>query len=183
MNDNQIIINQTKAWVINVVVGLNFCPFAAKEVKRNSLYYEVENSEKSQDCLSTLLKEYKRLDDNPTIETTLVIFPHYFKDFDDYLNFLHRAEKVLQQKKYEGIYQLAGFHPLYQFADSTLDDPANYTNRSPYPMIHILREESVERAIASYSNTEKIPERNIQFTRSKGLAYFKDLMEAILKSH
>ncbi|MEO9211488.1 MAG: DUF1415 domain-containing protein [Ginsengibacter sp.] len=183
MNANQIIINQTKAWVINVVVGCNFCPFAAKEVKKNSLHYVVENSEKIQDCLSALLKEYQRLDNNLSIETTLVIFPHFFKDFDDYLSFLHRAEKALQLKKYEGIYQLAGFHPLYQFADSTLEDPANYTNRSPYPMIHILREESVERAIASFPHIEKIPERNIHFTRSKGLAYMKQLMDTILKSN
>lgn len=182
MNANQIIINRTKTWLIDVVIGCNFCPFAAKEVKKNSIRYEVINSEKNLEGIHTLLSEYQLLDKDASIETTLLIFPNTFFDFQDYLKFLGQAEKSLQRNKYEGIYQLAGFHPLYQFAETTLDDAPNYTNRSPYPMIHILREESVERAIASYPNVENIPIKNMKYARNKGLAYMQGLRDAIFQS-
>ncbi len=182
MNPNQIIINRTKAWLIEVVIGCNFCPFAAKEVKKNSIHFEVMNSEKNMEGIHLLLSEYQLLDKDASVETTLVIFPNAFSDFQDYLKFLDQAEKSLQRNKYEGIYQLAGFHPMYQFADSTLDDAANYTNRSPYPMIHILREASVERAIASYPNVENIPIKNMAYARSKGLAYMQGLRDATFQS-
>ncbi|HMC87200.1 MAG TPA: DUF1415 domain-containing protein, partial [Chitinophagaceae bacterium] len=97
-----------------------------------------------------------------------------------YLELVRLAEKLLKQEGYQGIYQVASFHPLYCFAGAPADDPANYTNRSVYPMLHLLREESVEQAIANYPNPEKIPERNILFARSKGIAYMKKLRDACL---
>lgn len=87
----------------------------------------------------------------------------------------------MKRKKYEGIYQVASFHPEYVFADSPMDDPANYTNRSPYPMLHILREASIAKAISHYTSPEKIPERNVHFAREKGLAFMKALREASMR--
>jgi len=112
---------------------------------------------------------------------TFLIFPGSFKQFDEYLDMVALAEKLVKQHGYEGIYQLASFHPLYLFADSSPDDPANYTNRSVYPMLHLLREESIDKALAHYDKPENIPVRNISFAREKGLVYMKMLRDACLK--
>jgi hypothetical protein len=182
MNDtSEQIIDQTKKWINDVVVGCNFCPFAANTIKQKRVHYQVETSASSAICLSSLLNEMKRLDDDVDIETTFLIFPVSFKQFDDYLNIVSFAEKLLKQHGYEGIYQLASFHPLYVFANSSPDDAANYTNRSVYPMLHLLREESIDKALAHYQDPENIPVRNINFAREKGLTYMKMLRDACLK--
>ncbi len=127
------IINQTKKWITEVVVGCNFCPFAAKEIKQNTIHYQVEESTETEICLQAFLQECKRLDGDKNIETTLLIFPNAFKQFDNYLDIVFLAEKLLKQEGYEGIYQVASFHPLYYFANADIDDAANYTNRSIFP--------------------------------------------------
>jgi uncharacterized protein len=174
------IINETKKWINDVVIGCNFCPFAANVVKKQTIYYRVENSTDTAICLEALLAEITRLDDEITIETSFLIFPNNFKEFDDYLNMVSLAEKLLKQKGYEGIYQLASFHPLYLFAGSLETDAANYTNRSVYPMLHLLREADIDKALENYGNPENIPERNINFAREKGLVYMKMLRDACL---
>ncbi len=186
MSEKELVINQTKKWIMDIVIGCNFCPFAAKEVKRNTIHYEVENNEVEnnidiKECLKSLLKECIHLDENENIETTLLIFPKSFKRFDDYLNLVLHAENLLKKKGYEGVYQVASFHPLYCFDNSSVDDAANFTNRSPYPMLHILREERIEQALLHYPNPEKIPENNINFTRKKGYAFMKMLRDTCLK--
>jgi hypothetical protein len=177
MDPNQHIIDQTKKWVRDVVIGCNFCPFASKVVKENRLHYVVETAADLAVCLETLLNECIRLDNDETIETTLIIFPNSFESFEDYLDLVELGEKLLVQNEYEGVYQLASFHPLYRFADAPGDDPANYTNRSVYPMLHLLREESIEEAIANFPDPDSIPERNINFARQKGLAAMKLLRD------
>jgi uncharacterized protein len=179
VNDQQI-IEQTKNWIQKVVIGLNFCPFANREFKNNAIHYRIVHSAKRTDAREALLKECKRLDSNKTIATTLLIFPNAFQEFDTYLQFVSFAEKLLQQKGYEGIYQLATFHPSYQFDKSAPDDPANYTNRSIYPMLHLLREDQIRKAVQFYGNAEEIPERNIQFAREKGEVYLKMLRDSCL---
>jgi uncharacterized protein len=174
------IINETKKWINDVVVGCNFCPFAANVVKKQTIYYKVEESIDTDICLEALLTEIIRLDDETTIETSFLIFPNNFKEFDDYLTMVLLAEKLLKQKGYEGIYQIASFHPLYLFADSWENDAANYTNRSIYPMLHLLREADIDKALENYSSPENIPERNINFAREKGLVYMKMLRDACL---
>ena len=174
------IISQTKKWINDVVVGCNFCPFAAREVKQNKVHYQVEPATELSICLESFLQECIRLDKEVMIETTLLIFPNAFQSFDDFLDLVGHAEDILKQKGYEGIYQVASFHPLYRFADSANDDAANYTNRSVYPMLHLLREERIEQAIERYSDPEKIPERNVRFAREKGTAYMKMLKDACL---
>ncbi|MDB5284649.1 MAG: hypothetical protein JWO06_3724 [Bacteroidota bacterium] len=171
---------QTKKWITDVVIGCNFCPFAAKEVKQNTIHYQVETSTQFKECLDALLLECQRLDKDPKIQTTLLILPNVFPLFDDYLDLLGVAETLLVKKGYEGIYQLASFHPEYCFADSAYNDAANYTNRSPYPMLHLLREEQIEQALLHYENPEKIPQRNMDFARKKGEVYMKMLRDACL---
>jgi uncharacterized protein len=180
MEPGELIINQTKKWITDVVVGCNFCPFAAKEIKQDTIHYQVETAAEISICLATFLLECIRLDEQTHIETSLLIFPEAFKQFDEYLDLVSLAEKLLKQEGYEGIYQVASFHPLYSFANAPADDAANYTNRSVYPMLHLLREERVEQALLKYPDPEQIPERNIRFTRGKGIAYMKLLREACL---
>jgi uncharacterized protein len=183
MDTRTMVIDQTKKWITTVVVGCNFCPFAAREVKRNSIHYQVETSTDLKGCLKAFLQECIRLDNEDAIETTLLIFPNAFATFDAYLDLLSLAERVLKKKGYEGIYQVASFHPLYRFADSQDNDAANYTNRSIYPMLHLLREEKIEQALQHYPDPEQIPERNIQFAREKGQTYMKILRDSCSASN
>ncbi len=172
------IIAQTGKWIKDVVVGCNFCPFAAKELKRGSIHCQVLRSADIKTCLQALAQEFQRLDDNESIETTLLILPDNFGDFYEYLELTELAEKFLADLGKEGTYQIASFHPQYLFAGTTAADPANYTNRSLYPMLHILREASLTAALAEFPHPERIPENNIAFARKKGLEYMKVLKES-----
>lgn len=180
MSSSQQIIDQTILWINKVVIGCNFCPFAAKALQQNNVHYQVEASTDITVCLDAFLKEITRLDEQLNIETSFLIFPECFQEFDDYLDVVSLAEDLLEEKGYEGVYQLASFHPQYRFANSEKDDPADYTNRSIYPMLHLLREESVEKAIKHYKNPENIPERNVDFARNKGLAFMKLLRDSCI---
>ena len=178
MNDlySEQIIAQTKKWITDVVVGCNFCPFAAKELKRGSIHYQVLATASTTTALEATLGLLHLLDDKSDIETAFLILPESFQLFDVYLSLVERAEQLLCQENYEGIYQVAGFHPEYLFAGSTNADPANYTNRSPYAMLHFLREDSVSKAVDNYPGINEVPERNIAFTREKGLRYMQQLL-------
>ena len=175
--DTAGVIAQTKKWVTDVVVGCNFCPFAAKEVKKDSIHYEVLHEATIKNVLEAVIAAMHQLDADDKIETSLLILPGSFNSFDDYLQLLELSESLLAKENYEGIYQIAGFHPDYLFAGSTNDDPSNYTNRSPYPMLHFLREDSVSKAVDSYPGIDEIPERNIAFTKLKGLLYMQQLLK------
>jgi uncharacterized protein len=174
------VIEETKKWITGVVIGCNFCPFASREVKRNSIHYQVETSTDLTICLQVFLQECIRLDNEEFVETTLLIFPNACKSFDGYLGLLALAEKIIKKNDYEGIYQVASFHPLYRFAGTQENDPANYTNRSIYPMLHLLREDKIEKALQQYPDPEQIPQRNIQFAREKGIAYMQILRNSCL---
>ncbi|HDZ48123.1 hypothetical protein LCGC14_0025870 [marine sediment metagenome] len=158
--DNEIVV-QTLNWVRTFIVAENICPFAQRELERESIRVAVVRSKKIEVALEELMVEVQWLDEHPETETTLLVFPTLFKSFDHYLDFVELAESILVDQGYEGIYQLATFHPNYCFEDAEPDDASNYTNRSPYSMVHLLREESVEKAIEFYGDTEVIPERNI----------------------
>lgn len=173
-------IEQTKKWILDVVIGCNFCPFAAKEFKKNSIKYTVQESKDIADCLSSLMKEVLILDEEKEIETTFLILPNGFNDFNEYLYLVSLVEKLIKKEKYEGIYQVASFHPNYCFQGAKNDDAANYTNRSIYPMLHILREDSIENVLEKYPNPESIPEKNIDFARERGVEYMKKLRDACL---
>lgn len=178
MAHTEDIIRQTQSWIQKVVIGCQFCPFAAKEMKRGTVHYRVEAATQRKQALQAFLNACNQLDKEAAIETTLLIFPSGFQAFDRYLDLAHFAEKALKKEGYEGIYQVASFHPQYQFDAAPLHDPANYTNRSPYPMLQLLREESVEKALANYPDPEGIPERNITVARQRGLAHMQALLKA-----
>lgn len=180
MHTTEEVIAQTKKWITDVVIGCNFCPFAAREVKRNSINYIVDESEDIATCLHTFIAECKRMDDDTATETSFIIYANAFANFDDYLDLVSLAEALLEREGYEGIYQVASFHPQYCFENTGENDAANYTNRSIYPMLHILREESIEAALDHYADPEEIPERNIRFAREKGATYMKLLRDACL---
>jgi hypothetical protein len=180
MITDEAVIEQTRNWIKNVVVACNFCPFAAKEIKRNSIHYEVSYASAMEPALKAFTGECVRLDNNENIETSLLIFPESFQDFDQYLDLLALTEKLIRKQQYEGVYQVASFHPLYRFASAPHNDAANYTNRSIYPMLHLLREDSIEKALEKYPDPDNIPERNIRFARDKGEAYMKMLRDSCL---
>ncbi len=178
MEHVQNVITQTQKWINDVVIGCNFCPFAARVMKQQSVHYQVEDSTDLATCLNSFVQEMTRLDSESNLETSFVIFPNGFALFDDFLNLLEEAEYLLKQNGNTGIYQVASFHPQYSFSHSTENDAANYTNRSVYPMLHLLREASIEKVLFYYKNPEEIPEQNINFSRNKGLAYMKKLKDA-----
>ncbi|MBF6647398.1 DUF1415 domain-containing protein [Methylobacter sp. BlB1] len=175
---DQQAISTTQAWVKSFIIGYSICPFAKREWDRGSIYYTVKRTADIEYFLEQLIQECERLDSDDGIETTLLIYPEALSSFDDYLDYLDIAERLLIEQGYEGIYQLASFHPGYCFEGAAQDDPANYTNRSPYPMLHLIREESIERAVAAYPHPENIPERNIELTRRLGLAKMQALLAA-----
>jgi uncharacterized protein len=178
--DLDVVIAQTKKWIIDVVVGCNFCPFAAREVKRGSIHYEVLQDATAKKIMETCIKMFQQLDENKNIETSLLILPNSFETFTAYLDIVDKAEKLLEKERYEGVYQIASFHPQYLFAGSTESDPANYTNRSPYPMLHFLREESVSRAVDTYPNIDDVPLQNIAFAQEKGLPFMQALFSSCI---
>ena len=134
-NDQQLIAS-TQAWLKSFVIEYSICPFAKREVERGSIHFIASHDTDLEECLANLLLECDRLNSDAGIETTLIIYDQAFICFDDYLDFVDLAEALLQAEDYEGVYQLASFHPDYYFEGTKLDDPANYTNRSPYPMLH-----------------------------------------------
>jgi len=182
MDKTENIISRTKKWIIDVVVGCNFCPFASRVIKMDTIHYQVEPTADLTIAGQSFLRECRRLDADTAIETSFLIFPETFAKFDDYLELVQMTEKLLKKNGYEGVYQVASFHPLYRFAGAPADDAANYTNRSIYPMLHLLREDLVEKALQNYPDPEQIPERNIGFARQKGAVYMKMLRDACLNT-
>lgn len=148
---------------------------------RKTIRYVVLPEATLESSLEALVEELRYLDRTEDLETTLVIFPDRFADFEDYLDLVGLAEDLSVEQGYEGVYQIASFHPQYCFAGADENDPANYTNRSPYPMLHLLREDSITKAVDHYIDPEGIPERNIAFAQEKGLKYMQMLRAACLE--
>jgi hypothetical protein len=172
------IIAATRKWVEEVVVGYNLCPFAKRELVRNRVRFVVSEAETEDELLQALHSELQRLEDEPEIETTLLIHPGVLQDFGPYNEFLDAADGLLAYLEMEGVYQIASFHPDYQFAGTEPDAAENYTNRSPFPMLHLLREASLEAAIDSYPDVDGIPQRNIELMNELG----SEKMRSILRS-
>lgn len=179
MKDDQIIA-AVRRWVELVIIELNLCPFAKRELVKNRIHFVVTDATSEDQLLMALQSELERLNSDPDIETILLIHPHVLLDFYDYNQFLSIADSLLVQMELEGIYQLASFHPDYQFAGTEPEDVENYTNRSPHPMLHILREDSLDRAIADYPDVDQIPTRNIEVMNSLGKQKLQVLMYVCL---
>ena len=178
--EDQRIIAQTKEWVNKVIVGHNYCPFAKREVDKGSVRYTVVHETEFNSLLKDVVQECVWLDQNSDTETTLIIFPENLHEFNAFLDCLALAEDLLASQGYEGVYQIASFHPSYCFQGAEIDDPANYTNRSPYPMFHLIREASVEQAIKHHADASAIPERNVEFAREQGLEKMKALLQTCI---
>jgi len=174
---DQTIIAAIQKWLTSFVIAYNICPFANREQQNNSIRYQVCDAVDLEHALEKLIVECATLDSHLESATSLIIYSKGFADFDDYLDLVAIAEQLLSDRGYDGVYQLASFHPHYCFEGSDDQDPANYTNRSPYPMLHIIRESSLTAALASYPDPDKIPERNIQLTRQLGLKKLISLLE------
>jgi hypothetical protein len=155
------VTEQVRHWLETVVVGLNLCPFAKRELVKERIRFFVSAATTEEMLACDLQTELERLDRDPSIETTLIIHPQVLEDFFEYRQFLIWADRVLKRLGLRGVLQIASFHPDYRFLNSLEHAPGNYTNRSPYPMLHLLREDSLTAAIANYPDTDKIPERNI----------------------
>jgi hypothetical protein len=171
------VITAVKSWIDKVIVGLNFCPFAKKEMQRNTVRFAISTTTHISKALQQLLEELALLDHQPKTQTSLLIFPLGFDDFEEYLDMLEMANSLVAQGGYNGIYQLASFHPNYCFAGEDKNDPANYTNRSPYPILHILRESSIEAVLKRYPDPESIPENNIAKARELGSSFLQALLK------
>ena len=175
MNESQV-INATRQWVEDVVVGYNLCPFAKRELVKNRVRFTVTNATNEDDLLQALHAELQRLEDEPEIETTLLIHPGALQDFYAYNEFLDAADALLAYLELEGVYQIASFHPDYQFAETEPGAAENYTNRSPYPMLHLLREASLEAAIDSHPDVDGIPDRNIALMNELGAEKMRSIL-------
>ena len=177
MLPDKLIIERTRCWVESVVIGLNFCPFARRALESGRIHFQVGHDVDIEHALHSVVEECQRLDTCPEIETTLLIFARSCEEFDDYLELLDMANSLLASLGYDGTYQLASFHPDYCFAGETPENAANYTNRSPYPMLHLLRESSISKALEMHPNPEVIPERNINIARESGVEQMKSMLE------
>jgi hypothetical protein len=170
-------VQSVRQWVETLVVGMNLCPFAKREMVQNRVRFSTTTSTAEEQLLIALQAELELLNTDPSVETTLLIHSGVLQDFHDYNQFLGHADSLLVEMGLEGIYQIASFHPDYQFDGTSPDDAENYTNRSPYPMLHLIREASLERVIAEYQ-ADKIPARNIALMNELG----QDKLQALLRS-
>ncbi|MGZ9711972.1 DUF1415 domain-containing protein [Glaciimonas sp. GNP009] len=165
------VISDTKHWVERAVIGLNLCPFAKAVYVKNQIRFVVSGAQNVADLHTDLQTELDFLfqADPALIDTTLLIHPHVLQDFLDYNDFLDDADALLQTLDLEGEIQIASFHPDYQFAGTEPEDIANYTNRSPYPTLHLLREASLDNAIEAFPEAAEIFEKNLQTMEDLGI--------------
>lgn len=166
------IIAATRTWLEKAVIGLNLCPFAKAVHVKEQVRYAVSTARTPDELQADLARELQRLAaaDPEQIETTLLIHPFVLNDFLEYNDFLDIAEETVADLGLEGEIQVASFHPDYQFADAAPDDISNYTNRSPFPILHLLREASIDRAVATFPDAAEIYERNIETMERLGRA-------------
>jgi hypothetical protein len=176
--ESERVIAHSRAWLERVVIGLNLCPFAKAVHARGQIRSVVCDATDPDSLLTALRDELDRLAtaDPTLIDTTLLIHPRVLTDFDAYNQFLDQADAALVDAGLEGVIQVASFHPDYRFAGSAADDIDNATNRSPYPMLHLLREASVERAVQAFPDAAAIYQRNILTLRTLGTKQWRQLM-------
>ena len=178
MLTNQHIGLSVQQWVNTFVVDLNLCPFAKRELVKDRVQFVVSDANNEEALLLHLHAELERLENNSDIETTLLIHPLILNDFDAYNQFLNYADGLLQEMQLDGVFQIASFHPAYRFAETAPEDAENYTNRSPYPLLHLLREASLTEVLQSTEHTDQIPVRNIALMNEMGATRLKQMLSA-----
>lgn len=164
------VIAQTRRWIESFVVDLNLCPFARRELDAQKVRFAVTRVHREEQLLTALHGEMRRLLGDDSIATSFLIHPGALNDFLSYNDFLGGVDRLLEMENLEGVLQVASFHPQYLFAGTAADDAENFSNRSPWPMLHLLREDSVSAAVARHPDAEGIPDRNIETLRQLGSA-------------
>jgi hypothetical protein len=178
-DSHEAVIAATRHWLTEAVIGLNLCPFAKAVHVKGQIRYAVSDAVEMEGVLTDLETEIQTLvqADPEAVDTTLLILPQALGNFLDYNDCLFFADRLIKQLRLEGVIQIASFHPNYQFEGSGPDDIENYTNRAPYPILHLLREASIERAVQAFPDAEDIYERNQETLRRIGLQGWNDLMK------
>lgn len=163
-------LQETQCWIEQLVIKLNLCPFASKVYKKQQIRYVLSEATTENALLTVLGEELVHLKQTPAkdIDTTLIIHPFVLNEFLTFNDFLDQSDALISHLALDGIFQIASFHPHYQFAGTSIDDPENYTNRSPYPMLHLLREDSLQTAIENHYDVDAIPENNIETMKRLG---------------
>lgn len=170
---------EVRLWVDKAVIGLNLCPFAKAVQARGQVRYAVSDATDAEGVLTDLEDELMRLSqaDPQEIDTTLLILPDALDDFYDFNDFEDLSDRLLKRMRLVGELQVATFHPRFQFAETDPDDIENYTNRSPYPILHLLREDSIDKAVEAFPDAAEIYEKNIETMRELGEEGWRKLME------
>jgi len=178
METDEFVIAHTRAWVDRAVIGLNLCPFAKAPQVKGLVRYVASAATDIEGLLADLVRELQALaaGDPESIETTLLVHPGVLQDFADFNDFLDIAEEAVGELRLEGVLQVASFHPQFQFAGTAPDDPGNASNRSPYPTLHLIREESIDRAVEAFPEAETIFEANIATLERLGAAGWEDIV-------
>jgi uncharacterized protein len=173
------ILGQTQRWLETAVIGLNLCPFAKAVHVKQQIRYAITAASSPEQVVEELVQELALLDqaDPESISTTLLVHPQVLTDFLDFNDFLDTADATIESLGLVGVVQVASFHPQYQFADSAADAIENYTNRSPYPTLHLLREESLDRAVEAFPDPESIFGENIRTLQRLGHAGWHALFD------
>jgi hypothetical protein len=163
-NTDSAYLMAVRQWIEQVVIGLNFCPFARKPFEEKRVSIVVDHATQDDAILEVVLKELLRLENTSAseLETTLIVLPEAYPDFMEFNSLLYVLNDVLEMEGFEGIFQIASFHPHYQFAGTQAQDRENFTNRAPYPILHLIREDSVEQVLALHPDPDNIPNTNIQ---------------------
>ena len=171
-------LEETTTWLEKAVIGLNLCPFAKAVHSKGQIRWVLSDATEPMALLELLVHELQHLAaaDPESVDTTLIVHPQVMQDFMDFNDFLGVAEAALAELNLDGVLQIASFHPQFQFAGTDIDDITNATNRSPYPTLHLLREDSVERAVAAFPAAEDIFERNINTLQRLGPEGWTQLM-------
>jgi uncharacterized protein len=173
-------IAATRRWLERAVIGLNLCPFAKAVYAKRQVRFALSDAELEDDLLEELGEELLRLRDTPAeeVDTTLLVHPRVLSDFLEYNDFLDRVDALIEALELDGELQVASFHPDYRFADADADDSGHCTNRSPYPTLHLLREASLDRAVAAYPDPDAIVERNLATMAALGIEGYRALLDA-----
>ena len=177
LSSDEQMLSLTVRWLERAVIGLNLCPFAKSVHVKGQIHYRLSHATQKQELLQVLQEELQALQatDPAVRDTTLLILPDCFPDFLDFNDFLQDADDVLYTLGLDGTLQIASFHPRFQFAGTTEDDITNFTNRAPFPVLHLIREASIARAVEAFPDAEMIYEKNMRTLEDLGRAGWKEL--------
>jgi hypothetical protein len=179
--DREQVIEATRRWIASVVIGLDLCQFARRVFEGGKIRYAVSDTEDAGGLLEDLTSEVNALTSSPAVETTLLIHPLVLAAFLDYNDFLGTADRLIDNLGQRGVIQLASFHPDYRFAGTAPGAAENYTNRSPYPMLHLLREDSISAVAAAPGDLREIPRRNVETLRRLGRAKILEMLKDLAR--